>query len=57
MIETPSVDWLALSPTLALLAASGVALLAAVLVPPWMRRTVAAVFAFAFASATWRAIR
>ena len=33
MIETPSVDWLALSPTLALLGASGVALLAAVLVP------------------------
>jgi NADH-quinone oxidoreductase subunit N len=47
MIETPNVDWLALSPTLALLAASGVALLATVLVPPWMRRTVAAVFAFA----------
>ncbi len=47
MIETPSVDWLALSPTLALLAASGVALLGAVLVPKWMRRTVGAVFAFA----------
>lgn len=42
MIETPSVDWLALSPTLALLGASGVALLAAVLVPAWMRRGVAA---------------
>jgi NADH-quinone oxidoreductase subunit N len=47
VIDTPSVDWLALSPTLALLAASGVALLAAVLVPAWMRRTVAATFAFA----------
>ena len=33
MIETPSVDWLALSPTLALLAASGITLLGAVLVP------------------------
>jgi NADH-quinone oxidoreductase subunit N len=42
MIETPSVDWLALSPTLALLGASGVALLGAVLVPEWMRKTVAA---------------
>ena len=31
MIETPSVDWLALSPTLALLAGGGIALLAAVL--------------------------
>ncbi|MGH3134519.1 MAG: NADH-quinone oxidoreductase subunit N [Gaiellaceae bacterium] len=47
MIDTPNVDWLALSPTLALLGASGVALLAAVLVPSWMRRTVAAVVAFA----------
>jgi NADH-quinone oxidoreductase subunit N len=42
VIETPSVDWLALSPTLALLGASGVALLAAVLTPEWMRRGVAA---------------
>jgi NADH-quinone oxidoreductase subunit N len=42
VIETPSVDWLALSPTLALLGASGVALLAAVIVPDWMRRGVAA---------------
>ena len=33
MIDTPSVDWLALSPTLALLAASAVALLGAVIVP------------------------
>ena len=32
MIDTPSVDWLALSPTLALLAASGIALLGAVIV-------------------------
>jgi NADH-quinone oxidoreductase subunit N len=46
-IDTPGVDWLALSPTLALLAGSGVALLAAVLVPAWMRKTVAATFAFA----------
>jgi NADH-quinone oxidoreductase subunit N len=47
VIDTPSVDWLALSPALALLGASGVALLAAVLVPPWMRKTVAAVAVFA----------
>ena len=47
MIDTPNVDWLALSPTLALLAASGVALLTAVLVPAWMRKTVGAVVAFA----------
>ena len=47
MIDTPKVDWLALAPTLALLGASGVALLGAVLVPEWMRRTVAAVAAFA----------
>jgi len=33
VIDTPSVDWLALSPTLALLAASGITLLGAVLVP------------------------
>ncbi len=47
MIETPKVDWLALSPVLALLGASGIALMAAVLVPPWMRKTVSAVSVFA----------
>jgi NADH-quinone oxidoreductase subunit N len=47
VIDTPNVDWLALAPTLALLGASGVALLAAVLVPEWLRRTVSAVVAFA----------
>jgi NADH-quinone oxidoreductase subunit N len=47
VIDTPSVDWLALSPSLSLLAGSGVALLAAVFVPEWMRRTVGAVSAFA----------
>ena len=47
MIETPKVDWLALSPVLALLGASGVALMAAVLVPAWMRKTVSAVAVFA----------
>ncbi len=47
MIETPKVDWLALSPVLALLGASGIALLAAVLVPAWMRKTVSAVAVFA----------
>jgi NADH-quinone oxidoreductase subunit N len=46
VIDTPNVDWLALAPTLALLGASGVALLAAVIVPGWMRRTVSAVAAF-----------
>ena len=47
MIDTPNVDWLALAPTLALLGASGVALLTAVLVPEWLRKTVSAVVAFA----------
>jgi NADH-quinone oxidoreductase subunit N len=47
MIPTPTVDWLALSPALALLAASGVALLGAVLVPAWMRRGLSAFVAFA----------
>ncbi|MFO7571352.1 MAG: NADH-quinone oxidoreductase subunit N [Gaiellaceae bacterium] len=42
MIDTPKVDWFALAPTLALLGASGVALLASVLVPAWMRKTAAA---------------
>ena len=41
MIDTPSVDWLPLAPTLALLGGSGVALLAALL-PEWMRKPVAA---------------
>jgi NADH-quinone oxidoreductase subunit N len=40
VIDTPTVDWLALSPTIALLAAAGVALLAALL-PDWMRKSVA----------------
>ena len=47
MIDTPHVDWFALSPTLALLGAAGVALLAAVIFPAWMRRGVAATVAFA----------
>jgi NADH-quinone oxidoreductase subunit N len=47
VIDKPDVDWLALAPTLALLGASGVALLGSVLVPDWMRRTVSAVVAFA----------
>jgi NADH-quinone oxidoreductase subunit N len=47
VIDTPSVDWLALSPTLALLGASGVALLATVLVPAWMRKGSTAMAAFA----------
>ena len=47
MIETPSVDWLALSPTVALLSASGLALLATVVVPGWMRKAVTAVVVLA----------
>jgi NADH-quinone oxidoreductase subunit N len=41
VIDTPSVDWLALSPTLAPLGAAGVALLS-VLLPGWMQKGVAA---------------
>jgi NADH-quinone oxidoreductase subunit N len=45
MIKTPSVDWFALSPVLVLLGASGLALLAAVLVPRGARRPFGAVVA------------
>ena len=41
VIDTPTVDWLALSPTIALLGAAGIALLSALL-PAWMRKGVAA---------------
>ena len=44
-IETPTVDWLALSPSLALLAAAAICLLGAVLVPAAGRRAFSAVFA------------
>jgi len=44
-IETPPVDWLALSPTLALLAAAAVCLLGAVLVPAPGRRAFSATIA------------
>ena len=47
MIPPPKVDWLALAPTLALLGASGVALLGSVLVPWWLRRAFTAFAAFA----------
>jgi len=47
MIDTPSVDWLPLSPSIALLAGAAVALLAAVLVPDWMKKGVAAGASFA----------
>ncbi len=47
MIPTPEVDWLALSPALALLAGSGVALLGAVIVPRAWRKLLAAFSAFA----------
>ncbi|MBA2342599.1 MAG: hypothetical protein H0V85_03945, partial [Thermoleophilaceae bacterium] len=39
---TPDVDWFALSPILSLLAASGIALLGAVLVPRALRKLVGA---------------
>jgi NADH-quinone oxidoreductase subunit N len=41
-IATPHVDWLSLSPALALLGASGVTLLGAVLVPVWFRHAFSA---------------
>jgi len=47
VIDTPKVDWFALAPTLALLGASGVALLATVLVPAWMRKSATAAVALA----------
>jgi NADH-quinone oxidoreductase subunit N len=46
-IATPHVDWLPLTPSLALLGASGLCLLSAVLVPGWMQRTIASIIAFA----------
>jgi NADH-quinone oxidoreductase subunit N len=47
VIPTPTVDWLALSPALSLLGASGVALLGSVLVPRWGRRGFCAFVALA----------
>jgi NADH-quinone oxidoreductase subunit N len=46
VIDTPTVDWLALSPTIALLVAAGVALLSALL-PAWMQKGVAGGMALA----------
>ena len=52
MIDTPSVDWFALSPSLALLGAAGVALLGAVLVPrAWIRPLAAFACAAGFVGA------
>ena len=52
MIETPSVDWFALAPELALLAAAGVALLGAVIVPRrWIRPLAATACVLGFAGA------
>ncbi|MGZ8716614.1 MAG: hypothetical protein ACXWYO_05820, partial [Gaiellaceae bacterium] len=45
MIQTPHVDWFALSTILALLGASGIALLSAVLVPRPYRRAFSATVA------------
>ncbi len=47
MIDTPKVDWLALSPVLAVLAAAGIALLGAVIVPAGARRGFSALVTFA----------
>ena len=47
MIDTPAVDWLALSPTLALLAASGLTLLGAVIVPRASERAFSVVVSLA----------
>jgi NADH-quinone oxidoreductase subunit N len=46
-IQTPHVDWLALSPELSLLAAAAICLLIAVLAPAWSRRGAAAFLALA----------
>jgi NADH-quinone oxidoreductase subunit N len=52
VIQTPNVDWFALSPSLALLCAGGISLLGAVLVPRRARRPFGAtVCAFGFAAA------
>jgi NADH-quinone oxidoreductase subunit N len=49
VIDTPSVDWFALAPELAMLGAAGVALLSAVLVPhSWIRPLAAAACALGF---------
>jgi len=44
VIDTPSIDWLALSPVLAPLAGAGIALLLSVVLPHGVRRAVAAFF-------------
>ena len=49
-IATPKVDWLALSPALALLAGAAVCLLGAVLVPSSVRRAFSAIIAGAGSS-------
>jgi NADH-quinone oxidoreductase subunit N len=52
MIPKPHVDWFALAPVNSLLAAAGVALLCAVLVPrPWRKGTAGAVCALGYATA------
>src|SRR3990172_4645928 len=57
-VDTPDVDWIALSPTLALLSGAAVALLGSVFVRSTIRRAfaagaVAAGFATAFGLAIW----
>ena len=43
MIDTPTIDWAALAPELVLLAAAGIAMLIAVLVPKWLEKQLAAI--------------
>ena len=55
MIHKPHVDWFALAPSLSLLAATGILLMVAVLLPRSTRRPLGAAFAFAgfVASGVW----
>ena len=46
MIQTPHVDWFAMSPSLALLGVAAIALLAAVLVPAGSRKAFSATVTF-----------
>ncbi len=52
VIDTPTIDWAALSPELVLLAAAAIAMLFAVLVPKWLEKQLAAIVcALGFAGA------
>ena len=52
MIDTPTIDWAALSPELVLMAAAAIAMLIAVLAPKWLEKQLAAIVcALGFAGA------